>query len=56
MLHNYEPLKLENTAIYKFKTIVVVHSENTGNQTWSSNLYCLVPNNNNDNNSSNDNN
>lgn len=33
MLHYYEPLKLRHTAINKFKTFVVVHSENTGKQT-----------------------
>lgn len=32
MLHNYEPLKLEKTAINKFKVFVVAHSENTGHQ------------------------
>lgn len=33
MLHNYGPLKLENTAINKFKTFVVEHGQNTVHQT-----------------------
>lgn len=34
MLHGYEPLKLENTAINTFKTFVV-HGENTGHQAFA---------------------